>query len=92
MCLDRKKYAVKLVYYNTPTKIIRPDVWSILSFAFHFLFMIFPGAVSADIPPIQVVRNLVLENPLPDPKLVTDEDCEDPKQDGQKPEFAKTGK
>ncbi|RKF37095.1 GCN5 family acetyltransferase [Sphingobacterium siyangense] len=30
-----------------------------------------------DIPQIQVVRNAVKENPLSDPNLVTDQDCED---------------
>jgi GNAT superfamily N-acetyltransferase len=39
--------------------------------------MIFREAVIADIPQIQIVRNLVIENPLPDPALVTDADCED---------------
>ena len=33
-------------------------------------------AVMQDIAQIQVVRNAVKENPLPDPGLVTDEDCE----------------
>ncbi|WP_284653567.1 GNAT family N-acetyltransferase [Flavobacterium terrisoli] len=32
-------------------------------------------ATVADIKPIQIVRNLVKENPLSDPNLVTDEDC-----------------
>lgn len=39
--------------------------------------MIVREAVTADIPQIQVVRNLVKENPLPDPSLVTDADCKD---------------
>lgn len=39
--------------------------------------MIIREAVTADIPQIQVVRNLVKENPLQDPSLVTDTDCED---------------
>src|SRR5690348_6362187 len=39
--------------------------------------MIIREAVTADIPQIQVVRNLVKENPLPDPSLVTDADCRD---------------
>lgn len=39
--------------------------------------MIFREAVTADIPQIQVVRNLVKENPLPDPSVVSDADCED---------------
>jgi ribosomal protein S18 acetylase RimI-like enzyme len=39
--------------------------------------MIIREAVTADIPQIQVVRNLVKENPLPDPSLVTDADCKD---------------
>lgn len=39
--------------------------------------MILREAVTADIPQIQVVRNLVKENPLPDPSLVTDADCRD---------------
>jgi GNAT superfamily N-acetyltransferase len=39
--------------------------------------MIIREAVTADIPQIQVVRKLVKENPLPDPSLVTDADCED---------------
>lgn len=34
-------------------------------------------ALSSDIPRIQVVRNLVKENQLSDPSLVTNEDCED---------------
>jgi GNAT superfamily N-acetyltransferase len=37
--------------------------------------MIFREATIADIPQIQVVRNLVKENRLSDPSLVTDEDC-----------------
>jgi GNAT superfamily N-acetyltransferase len=37
--------------------------------------MIFQEATIADIPQIQVVRNLVKENRLSDPSLVTDEDC-----------------
>ena len=41
------------------------------------LCMIVREAVTADIPQIQVVRNLVKENPLPDPSLVTDADCKD---------------
>lgn len=39
--------------------------------------MIIREAVTADIPQIQVVRNLVKENPLPDPSLVTNADCKD---------------
>ena len=39
--------------------------------------MIIREAVTADIPQIQVVRNLVKENPLPDPSMVTDADCKD---------------
>jgi GNAT superfamily N-acetyltransferase len=39
--------------------------------------MIFREATRADIPQIQIVRNQVKENPLPDPSLVTDEDCDD---------------
>jgi len=39
--------------------------------------MIVREAVTADIPQIQVVRNLVKENPLPDPSLVSDADCKD---------------
>ena len=39
--------------------------------------MIVREAVTADIPQIQVVRNLVKENPLPDPSLVTNADCKD---------------
>jgi GNAT superfamily N-acetyltransferase len=39
--------------------------------------MIIREAVTADIPQIQIVRNLVKENPLPDPSLVTDADCKD---------------
>jgi GNAT superfamily N-acetyltransferase len=39
--------------------------------------MIIREAVTADIPQIQTVRNLVKENPLPDPSLVTDADCKD---------------
>jgi GNAT superfamily N-acetyltransferase len=45
--------------------------------SFLFLLMIIREAVTADIPQIQVVRNLVKENPLPDPSLVTNKDCED---------------
>jgi ribosomal protein S18 acetylase RimI-like enzyme len=41
------------------------------------LSMIIREAVTADIPQIQIVRNLVKENPLPDPSLVTDADCKD---------------
>ena len=37
--------------------------------------MIFRDATIEDIPQIQIVRNLVKENILPDPRLVTDEDC-----------------
>ncbi|MGZ3862342.1 MAG: GNAT family N-acetyltransferase [Bacteroidia bacterium] len=37
--------------------------------------MVFREAVPADIPRIQVVRNLVKENQLSNPALVTDEDC-----------------
>ncbi len=37
--------------------------------------MIYREATIADIPQIQVVRNLVKENMLSDPSLVTDEDC-----------------
>ena len=37
--------------------------------------MIFREATIADIAQIQIVRNAVKENMLPDPKLVTDEDC-----------------
>ena len=39
--------------------------------------MIIREAVTADIPQIQVVRNRVKENPLPNPSLVTDADCRD---------------
>jgi GNAT superfamily N-acetyltransferase len=38
--------------------------------------MIFREAQAPDIPQIQMVRNLVKENTLSDPGLVTDEDCE----------------
>ncbi|AJW65127.1 putative acetyltransferase [Elizabethkingia miricola] len=34
-------------------------------------------ACVGDIPQIQIVRNAVKENPLSDPNLVTDQDCED---------------
>ena len=37
--------------------------------------MIYRVATIQDIPQIQVVRNLVKENTLSDPSLVTDEDC-----------------
>ncbi|MFI5188014.1 MAG: GNAT family N-acetyltransferase [Chitinophagales bacterium] len=37
--------------------------------------MIFREAAIADIPQMQIVRNLVKENTLSDPALVTDEDC-----------------
>ncbi|MBC7424651.1 MAG: GNAT family N-acetyltransferase, partial [Ferruginibacter sp.] len=37
--------------------------------------MIFREAILSDIPQIQLVRNLVKENPLPDPAYVTDADC-----------------
>ncbi len=37
--------------------------------------MIYREAVIADIPQIQVVRNLVKENMLSNPSLVTDDDC-----------------
>ena len=39
--------------------------------------MIFRVVTSADIPGIQIVRNAVKENPLPDPSYVTDADCEE---------------
>ncbi len=39
--------------------------------------MIFRAAISGDIAQIQVVRNLVKENTLSDPALVTDADVED---------------
>jgi GNAT superfamily N-acetyltransferase len=39
--------------------------------------MIFREARVTDIPQIQAVRNLVKENTLSDPALVTDKDCED---------------
>lgn len=39
--------------------------------------MVIREATAADIKGMQVVRNLVIENPLPDPGLVTDADCED---------------
>lgn len=39
--------------------------------------MIFREALIPDIPQMQVVRNLVKENVLSDPALVTDFDCED---------------
>ena len=38
--------------------------------------MIFKEAQAAAIPQIQVVRNLVKENDLSDPRSVTNEDCE----------------
>lgn len=38
--------------------------------------MVFREALITDIPQIQVVRNAVKENPLPDPSYVTDQDCE----------------
>lgn len=37
--------------------------------------MIFREAQITDIPQLQIVRNLVKENTLSDPSLVTDEDC-----------------
>lgn len=37
--------------------------------------MVFREAIAADIPQIQVVRNIVKENVLSDPALVTDRDC-----------------
>jgi len=39
--------------------------------------MNFRIATVADIPGIQIVRNAVKENPLPDPSYVTDADCEE---------------
>ena len=39
--------------------------------------MIFREATLQDIPQIQVVRNAVKENMLPDPALVSDADCEE---------------
>ena len=39
--------------------------------------MIFREALTSDIAQIQVVRNLVKENTLPDPTLITDEECID---------------
>ena len=39
--------------------------------------MIFREALISDIPQIQVVRNLVKENSLPYPTLITDEECID---------------
>ena len=39
--------------------------------------MNFRVATSADISGIQIVRNAVKENPLPDPSFVTDADCEE---------------
>ncbi len=39
--------------------------------------MIFRVATSADITGMQIVRNAVKENPLPDPSYVSDSDCED---------------
>ena len=38
--------------------------------------MIFREAITADIKQIQIVRNSVKENPLSNPDLVTDKDCE----------------
>lgn len=39
--------------------------------------MLFREALAEDIPQIQIVRNLVKENALSNPGLVTDKDCED---------------
>lgn len=39
--------------------------------------MLFRPATSTDIPQMQIVRNAVKENPLSNPALVSDADCED---------------